>query len=84
MYYIYLIKSKIDNKLYIGYTNNLRRRFSEHNNKESKSTKFRAPFELIYYEAYKSENDAKDREKKLKYFGQTTRRLKERLIYSIK
>jgi len=40
MFYIYMLKSKKGNKLYIGYTNNLKRRIKEHNSGDNKSTKF--------------------------------------------
>ena len=63
MYYVYLIKSKKDKSLYVGYTNDLKRRFVEHNKRENKSTKHKTPFELIYYESYKAQHDAKFREK---------------------
>jgi putative endonuclease len=43
MYYIYLIKSKKDNKLYIGLTTDLRKRLIEHNQGLTKSTKNRRP-----------------------------------------
>lgn len=72
MYYVYLIIRK--DKIYIGYTDNLIRRLKEH--KVIKQ-------ELIYYEAYKNELDARNRERKLKYRGQTIRRLKERLKRSL-
>ena len=75
MYYVYLIKNKITKETYIGYTNDLRRRFKEHATKNP---------ELIYYEAYKSEKDARNRERKLKQRGQAVRRLKERLEDSLK
>ena len=74
MYYVYLIKNSKIGKTYIGSTNNLRRRMREHRNKK--------PI-LIYYEAYKNEIDAREREKKLKQRGQTVRRLKERLKHSL-
>ncbi len=73
MYYVYLIQNKTTKEIYIGYTNDLKRRFKEHENKKP---------ELIYYEAYKSEKDARSREIKLKQHGQTKRRLKERLQHS--
>lgn len=50
----------------------------------SEATKFSIPYELIYYEAYKSEKDARLREKMLKFYGQGIRRLKERLRNSCK
>ncbi|MEK9179993.1 MAG: GIY-YIG nuclease family protein [Patescibacteria group bacterium] len=75
MYYIYVIQNHKDSQTYIGYTNDLRRRLKEHRDKKP---------ELIYYEAYKSEQDARLRERKLKQRGQTVRRLKERLVNSLK
>ncbi len=74
MYYVYILKNHSKNEIYIGYTNDLRRRYKEH--------KYKKP-ELIYYEAHKSEKDARIRELKLKEHGQTKRRLKERLKYSL-
>ena len=52
--------------MYTGYTNDLRKRLKEHNTGKSKYTKRRGPFELIYYEACKNEQDARSREKYLK------------------
>ncbi|MBU3942957.1 GIY-YIG nuclease family protein [Patescibacteria group bacterium] len=63
MFYTYILESLKDGKLYIGYTNNLRRRFKEHNNGKSFATAHRKPFNLIYYEAYLNKEDAKEREK---------------------
>ena len=57
------MKSVSDGNLYIGYTQDLRRRFAEHNSGESKSTKSRGLFDLIYYEAYKTKEDALAKEK---------------------
>ncbi len=69
MFFVYILKSKKDDSIYIGYTNDLKRRVEEHNGGENKSTKFKAPFELVYYEAYKSQSDAKYRESNLKRFS---------------
>lgn len=72
-YYIYILKSLNNNFIYTGYTGNLKRRFKEHNNKEELSTKHYAPFDLIHYEAYRNEKDAKRREEYLKTTkGKTT------------
>lgn len=74
MYYVYLLKDKLKNTTYIGYTSDLRRRLKEHKEKLP---------EIVYYEAYKSEKDARGRELKLKQGGQTVRRLKEKLKESL-
>ena len=66
MFYVYVLKSLRDGKLYIGFTADLTRRIKEHNNGGSKSTKSRRPFELLYYEAHKSKEDARRREKYFK------------------
>ena len=83
MFYIYLLKSLKTQKIYIGYTNNLRRRFEQHNNGENKSTKFQKPWKLIYYEAFLSKSDAMTREKKLKHHARGLIELKKRIISSL-
>lgn len=65
-FYVYVLKSLHKNFIYIGYTENLRQRFEEHNSGKSKSTKPHSPFDLIHYEAYKNMADAKRREVYLK------------------
>ena len=84
MFYTYLIKSKKDGELYIGSTDNLRRRFQEHNKGLNRSTKYRIPFELVYYEAYKSEKDARDREHNLKLRANALNQLQRRITKSLK
>jgi putative endonuclease len=66
MYYVYVLKSEVDKNLYIGYTDDLKRRIEEHNQGKTKSIKHRIPFGLIYYEAYKNKTDARKREIELK------------------
>ncbi len=83
MFYVYILKSIKDGKLYVGYTDNLKRRIFEHNNKSSKSTVARTPFKLIYYEAYLSGSDAKHREKMLKKFSGSYNHLKNRIKNSL-
>ncbi len=83
MFSVYVLKSKKDNKLYIGYTDDLERRFAEHNKGHNVSTKHRAPFQLIYYESYRAKADAKFREKQLKRFSGATTHLKKRIRNSL-
>ena len=78
MYYTYVLRSKKDNRLYTGSTNDLRKRLSEHNNGSVTSTKSRGPFELIYYEASLNEQDARARETYLKT-GMGKRYIRNRL-----
>lgn len=66
MHYVYILKSMKDNKLYTGYTNNLKVRLKLHNLGKVFSTKNRNPFELIYYEACINQQDATHHEKYLK------------------
>ena len=62
MYYVYVLRSKKDKNMYIGFTSDLRQRFKSHNNGLNTSTKNRRPLELIYYEAFLNEHDARDKE----------------------
>ncbi|MDP2910044.1 MAG: GIY-YIG nuclease family protein [bacterium] len=66
MHYTYVLLSERDKKLYIGFTSNLKRRFSEHERGEVESTKNRRPLKLVFYEAFQSVKDASRREKYFK------------------
>jgi len=79
MYYVYILKSQKTGKAYTGYTTDLRKRLESHNNASNRSTKPGIPWELIYYEAYKNRSKAIERESKLKHYGQSLTRLKERI-----
>ena len=65
-YYVYVLRSLKDAKFYIGYTTDLRKRLQEHQEGLVASTRPRAPFELIFFEAYRNKYDAVRREKCLK------------------
>lgn len=67
MYYVYVLKSRIRLYYYTGCCDDLKNRFKQHNNKEVKSTKPYAPFDIIYYEACLNKSDAYLREKYLKH-----------------
>ncbi len=84
MYYVYILKSKKDDNFYTGFTSDLKRRLDEHNRGLVFSTKSRIPFELVYYEAYKSDKDARYREKNLKIRSRAFTQLKKRIKESTK
>lgn len=64
MFYTYCLESNKNKKLYIGYTNNLKRRFVEHNDgKGGDFTMKNRPWKLIFYEAHANEYDARTMEK---------------------
>jgi len=63
MYYVYAIQSKKNKTVYVGYTNDLQKRFRLHNLGKIFSTKPYRPFRLMYYEAYRNKDDALERER---------------------
>lgn len=65
-FYIYILYSRYDKGLYIGYTTDLKNRLIEHAKGRVRSTKLRTPFKLIHYEYFTNIKDAKSREKYLK------------------
>lgn len=70
MWYFYVLQSlKNPDYFYKGSTNDLRRRFAQHNSGEVTSTKPHQPFRLVYYEAYLNEQAARNREMSVKNSG---------------
>jgi len=66
MFYVYVLKSRTNGDIYVGYSRDLRTRIDAHNKGKVKSTKAYKPWILVYYEAYKGKKDATKREKELK------------------
>ncbi|MFA5095476.1 MAG: GIY-YIG nuclease family protein [Candidatus Paceibacterota bacterium] len=83
MFYVYILKSKKDDNIYFGSTDDLRRRLLEHNTGRVQSTKGRRPFELRYYESYFNEAEARKREASLKKDGRALAQLKIRISKSL-
>ncbi len=81
IYFIYLLRCA-DNSLYCGQTKDLQRRIKEHNSIDSKSkyTRTRRPVRLVYFEKYKTVNEALKRELKIK---KMTKAKKEMLIKKV-
>jgi len=63
VFYVYILQSEKDKRLYIGFTSNLKQRVQNHNLGLNSSTQYRKPLKLIYYEAYINEKDAREKER---------------------
>ena len=66
MYIVYAIKSEIDGRIYVGFTENLERRIKEHNAGKNRSTKAYRPWTLVYQEEVNERSFTRKREKYLK------------------
>ena len=66
MYYTYILYSSKSKNFYFGYTEDLRKRFLEHNNGLSKATIPYKPWKLVFYAAFDTIKKAKDFELYLK------------------
>ena len=84
MYYLYILKSsKFKRRIYIGSTNDLKRRFKEHNLGNTKSTKYGVPWKLVYYESFLDKEDCLKRELSLKTYSGSYSNLKKRIQRSL-
>jgi putative endonuclease len=66
MYTLYILYSEKLDRYYVGYSNDIERRLSEHNRKKGKYTDKGIPWILVYTEVYESKKEAKDRERYIK------------------
>ncbi len=66
MYYVYILKSLKDGKLYTGATQNLEKRLYEHQIGKNLSTKTRRPLILVHTEYFENRSEACKRERFLK------------------
>ena len=69
VYYTYVLQSKKDSNLYVGFSKDLKLRFEQHEKGLVESTKNRRPLKLIYYEACINQMDATNHEKYLKTYN---------------
>ncbi len=70
MYYVYALISEDSAKIYIGHTNELKRRLSEHNDSSKRGSLYtkrnKGPWRLFYNEEFSTRPEAMRREKALK------------------
>ena len=78
MFYVYVPQSVGGKNVYYGFSSDLRQRFKSHQQMPK-----HAGWKLIYYEAYRNEQDARDRERMLKKYGAARGHFKQRIKRSI-
>lgn len=84
MFYVYVLLSEDeDQKTYIGYSSDLKKRLASHNSVENTGWTANRKWKLVYYEAYASEKDARVRESKLKQDGRSRYQLMNRIKKSL-
>ena len=83
MYYVYLLENK-QGKIYVGYSSNLKQRLKDHNSGHNEFTGRFRPWSLVYYEAYFSMVDARNRESQIKSYGSILGQLKKRIPQSLR
>jgi putative endonuclease len=66
IHYVYILQSRVNDSFYKGSTDNLDRRFHEHNHGENASTKRYLPWDLVWFTEKPSRAEAVALEKKLK------------------
>jgi putative endonuclease len=65
-FFTYILYSEKLDKFYVGHTNNLIRRFHEHNSFQSSSTKSGTPWELVFSKEFYTNSEANKFELKIK------------------
>jgi putative endonuclease len=65
-YYVYIIKSQVDQSYYKGSSLNPLVRLEQHNRGETQSTRAGCPWKLVYLEKFSTKREALIREKALK------------------
>lgn len=65
-YYVYILRSEKDGNFYVGYTLDLKKRLGERGGGGVRSTSYRRPLFLVYFEGCMNQQDALHREKYLK------------------
>jgi len=77
-YYVYILKSEKNGKYYIGSTNDIERRMSEHNRGRTRSLVHLRPLRLVCAQGYTTSREARLIEQKLKRLK--NKRILERIV----
>ena len=78
MFFVYILYSKKDRKLYVGCTSDIEKRVKRHNDGSVKATQHRRPLVLIYSENFENKTEAFNRERFLKSLW--SGRLKKKIL----
>jgi len=84
MFYVYVLKSLVNRRYYIGHTNDIKLRFHQHNHGDVRSTHKFWPWMLLGFEIYEKRNEARWREYELKNHSTKKKRLIKSLEEKIK
>ncbi|MCX5679255.1 MAG: GIY-YIG nuclease family protein [Candidatus Omnitrophica bacterium] len=68
MFYTYVIKSETIGQYYIGSCSDIDSRLKQHNRGQTKTTKYKGPYKLVYKEEFVSKSEALKREKQIKSY----------------
>jgi putative endonuclease len=66
MFYTYILQSTKNNQYYVGHTENIETRLTTHNNGGVKSTRYKRPWRVVYFETFESKLEANQRELEIK------------------
>ena len=81
MAYIYILQSETTGRFYVGSTNDLDRRLSEHARNHTPSTRQRGPWKLVYREEFATLAQARQRESEIKRWN-SARLIREMIAHS--
>lgn len=82
MWWVYILQSSSSGRYYIGYTDNLERRVTEHNSGQTASTRGEGPWVLVYSQPFNTKTAAYARERQIKSWK--SRRTIEELIRGLR
>jgi putative endonuclease len=68
MYFVYILKSELNGRFYIGHTQDIDKRLDRHNKGLVRSTKPYRPWQVVRRECYESRSEAYRREMQIKSY----------------
>jgi putative endonuclease len=66
MYTVYVLRSLVNGRMYIGYSEDLEERLNSHNSGKVRSTKAYKPYSVVFKEEFENKTEARKRELFLK------------------